>query len=293
MVLYGTKIFSDIDWRHQFAASGVYRQELSLECSVPDWAERLARRSYIQTTHRHETFLRTDPSDALWQPREYWAYEIAGLGVFFADRQKHRVLYQWEADPWQMEFWFAHLFMPLWLALESDALLLHASAVEIGNEAVIFCAPSYGGKSTLAHFLMQQGHRLITDDTIALFPKNGRFVTTGSVPYSRPYREFETLGEYVPNFLTQWCDAAHLYLLARGDDAMHQSRFIPLHGIARFTSLHKSSLIYNFPHLKIRQLRDTGTLFETAQVTHLERPWGKVYLPALYTEILNHLKRDR
>ncbi|MCA1199570.1 hypothetical protein K9B35_16500 [Sphingomonas sp. R647] len=44
------------------------------------------------------------------------------------------------------------------------AIVLHASAVRVGDHAVLFCGPSGEGKSTLAAALGEAGHDLVADD---------------------------------------------------------------------------------------------------------------------------------
>jgi hypothetical protein len=47
-------------------------------------------------------------------------------------------------------------------------ILLHASAVRVGERAVLFCGPSGAGKSTLAAALASRGHDLLADDFCSL-----------------------------------------------------------------------------------------------------------------------------
>ncbi len=47
-------------------------------------------------------------------------------------------------------------------------IVIHASAVRVNGEAVLFCGPSGAGKSTLAAALAQCGYPLITDDLCAV-----------------------------------------------------------------------------------------------------------------------------
>lgn len=64
--------------------------------------------------------------------------------------------------------------------LERQGILaFHASAVAIGDRAVGFLATNGGGKTSLAAALLQAGHRLLTDDVLAL-------ETDGPVPLGRP-----------------------------------------------------------------------------------------------------------
>lgn len=62
------------------------------------------------------------------------------------------------------------------LAAHADgALALHASAVSVGDAAIAFLGQKHVGKSTLAMSLVQQGARLLTDDTLVVrFDADGR-----------------------------------------------------------------------------------------------------------------------
>ncbi len=53
------------------------------------------------------------------------------------------------------------------LSMRGD-VVLHASAVEIGGEAVIFCGETGRGKSSLAHALGDLGHAVLSEDGIAI-----------------------------------------------------------------------------------------------------------------------------
>jgi hypothetical protein len=57
------------------------------------------------------------------------------------------------------------------LALHSRGILtLHASAVSIAGQGVVFLAPKSFGKSSLAVALLHAGARLVSDDTVAVEP---------------------------------------------------------------------------------------------------------------------------
>lgn len=53
-------------------------------------------------------------------------------------------------------------------------LVLHASAVDAGGRAVLFCGPTQRGKSTLALALGEAGYRLLGEDGIAIELDDGR-----------------------------------------------------------------------------------------------------------------------
>jgi hypothetical protein len=61
------------------------------------------------------------------------------------------------------------------LSMRGD-LVLHASAIEAGGRAVLFCGPTQRGKSTLARVLGEAGHRLLGEDGIAIELRDGESV---------------------------------------------------------------------------------------------------------------------
>lgn len=65
------------------------------------------------------------------------------------------------------------LVLAFWLE-RSGVLTLHASAVAVGDRAVAFLAGKEGGKSSLAASFLDAGHRLLTDDVLAVrVPETG------------------------------------------------------------------------------------------------------------------------
>jgi hypothetical protein len=64
-------------------------------------------------------------------------------------------------------------------------LVLHASAVAVGQGAIAFVAPSGRGKSTLAASFAAEGHPLIADDCLVLDLEEDRLMTTPAMPSMR------------------------------------------------------------------------------------------------------------
>lgn len=61
------------------------------------------------------------------------------------------------------------------LSMRGD-LVLHASAIEAGGRAVLFCGPTQRGKSTLARAFGESGRRLLGEDGIAIELGDGEHV---------------------------------------------------------------------------------------------------------------------
>ncbi len=70
-------------------------------------------------------------------------------------------------------------------------LVLHASAVEIGDRAVAFAGWSGWGKSTLAADFSVNGFRFLTDDGLVLEPCAGRYRVLPSHPSIRLWKDSE------------------------------------------------------------------------------------------------------
>jgi len=60
------------------------------------------------------------------------------------------------------------------LLQQRQVLVLHASAIEVGGESVLFCGPSGVGKSTLAASFHKRGFPFLADDLCAITTHAGR-----------------------------------------------------------------------------------------------------------------------
>jgi hypothetical protein len=115
---------------------------------------------------------------ARWQPRPGnpfhgrlsrdgagYAFWASDAGWYRIDTASATIRVEPSADPFRREL---RLFgIPAAVcAMEAGDLALHASAVEIGGQAILFAGPSMHGKTTLAAALAARGHRLLAEDTI-------------------------------------------------------------------------------------------------------------------------------
>ena len=66
-----------------------------------------------------------------------------------------------------IEIYLLGMVFSLWMELRG-IVAMHASSVNLGNRAVAFLGSNYGGKSSLAAALLQQGFAMLSDDVLAL-----------------------------------------------------------------------------------------------------------------------------
>lgn len=73
---------------------------------------------------------------------------------------------------------------------QRDLLPLHANAIEIDGRAVAFSGHSGAGKSTIAAWFHDRGHRILTDDVCVIgFAQSGQALAYPGIPRLRLWRE--------------------------------------------------------------------------------------------------------
>lgn len=155
-------------------------------------------------------------------------FKVESVGVFRIMRGERLISCQVEprTSGKIIRYWLLRYFVPLYLAMEGQAMLFHGSAVTFGRGAVAFFAESFGGKSTLVNFLCQRGHSLITDDDLRVDELEG-FWAVPSIPFVRAYRAQEDLGVQVNHFDNRPEPLRKVYVLELSDSP---ARVVPLAG---------------------------------------------------------------
>ncbi|SFV90275.1 hypothetical protein MNB_SV-4-1113 [hydrothermal vent metagenome] len=290
MVIYGTKIEGEIDLPYDFPEDAEYLHKITLSPKIPkQFSEALCHKTYLHLSHGKKVYLGKDVSSDTLPSKRFWSFEVEGVGRFGWEQGDTTVYYDKVCESKLFGFWLAHSLMPIYLTLQRKAIILHASCVTIEDSAVLFIAPSFGGKSTLAHAFLQQKYPLVSDDTVALYTTKDAIKCAASVPYSRPYRTLSTLGDYTPVYEKRLVTPKAVYVLEKGaaDEAV---TFDELRGIAKLTALHNNNLLYSFPHLRTMHLATMGELIKQTAIVKLKRPWDLAQLPALCTQIVSFTK---
>ncbi len=84
---------------------------------------------------------------------------------------------------------------------QRGSLPLHANAIGIGDHAVAFCGAPGAGKSTIAAWLHDRGHRILADDVCVVETIDGVPTAQAGVPRLRLWRDaLETSGRDAADF---------------------------------------------------------------------------------------------
>lgn len=289
MIVYGTKIDSDIDFPLDLPTEGETRYELRLASGVPDELYRSVTCGFpLYWAHGRKVYLYSDrlfDGSDIGQP---WCYEVKDVVRFYWAGGEPTVYCELDekGSDALLAFWFIHLFLPLYMTLEGKYDFLHAGAVEIDGRPILFIAPSMGGKSTLTDYFVQKGHTLVSDDKVPTFVRDGQFMAVGSHPYHRPYRKFEELGYRVKNFMTEFAPIDAFYVL-EPEAAAAPIVFEEISGFGKFDRL-MPNYLFHFSFLKPQRLRYLGEMLNAVKVFRVRVPRDLERLNEVYAAICAH-----
>ncbi|MFV8819126.1 hypothetical protein [Haliea sp. E17] len=258
-------------------------------CAIPESPLEAERFAVVE--HGREVWFSSD-IDHWGVPRtgQRYRFSVAGVASFEWEGQGSEIFYSphGEENPGPLGFWFIHIFLPLYLALVRGYHFFHAGAVRIDGAAVLFFAPSMGGKSTLAAGFLERGHKLLSDDKVAVVQTGQGFYAFPSHPHHRPYRRNEDLGIPIPRFCTAAEPIAAVYILERGSPDGPVT-FSALSGFRKFEEL-LPSYLFNFAGLLQTRTAYLARLVDALPVYQLRRPWSLARTDEVCTEICHHLR---
>ena len=181
-------------------------------------------------------------------------------------------------------------------------LVLHGSAIRIGDRCAIFLGDKGAGKSTTAAALLAAGHQLMTDDLAAIdFSLRGEPRVSPGFPQIKLDKDLprgvaldralilpEPIAEF-PKRLQRLTDPfshrplapTRIYVLERGEKAEATPLPAPqaLTSLMRFAYVTRFATRHRSDEEAALMLRQTAMLSRTAQVCRLEMPTGLESLP--------------
>ncbi len=273
MILYGTRIDCDFLPSPELPDEGEYTGILKLREAREGESEDGFREAIpLYRTHGRAVYLRSDLPFENNLPGQGWSYEVEGVVRFRWRTGEGEILYRLHEGIGAelLTFWLTHLFLPLYLTLERRVEFFHAGAVESEGKALLFLAPSTGGKSTLTDYFLRRGHPLLTDDKAATFFRGEEPLVAGAHPYHRPYRAFETLGDKASRYWDRFLPLGGLYLLepAAPEAAVEIGE---IRGFSRFDRL-MPHFLFQLSFLREEQFRHLGTLLQKTPVYRIAVP---------------------
>ena len=196
---------------------------------------------------------------------------------------------QKEFTPDLLQFWVLHTILPIALTLEKCYDILHVGAVEVNGNPIVFSAESFGGKSTMTDYFIQQGHTMLSDDTLGLFKEDGQYMVVPSYPFHRPFREPESLGHKITNVTKDPKPLKAVFLLERaGVDA--KVKIEEVKGIEKYKAFHFSTFI-NFDFHKAHRFQLLSDMAKHIPVYKVIVPWNIDRLNEVHFSIVKHTKQ--
>jgi hypothetical protein len=159
--VYGYEVCSELELARLRSAAGP-RGELTLDVAREPVLDRRGELVAWAETDAGSVFATAATDDGL----AVWC-SVTGSYLLSADPPRVVVEPAPGILPWQLEHRLLSTIVPTLLADRGD-LMLHASAVVAGGQAVLFCGPSGRGKSTLALVLSREGFPVLAEDGVAV-----------------------------------------------------------------------------------------------------------------------------
>lgn len=291
MIVYGTKIKSDINFPLNLSHQTEIRYEVTLSSDIPcDIKNMITCGLPLYWAHGRYVYLYSDREFEGSHAGQPWCYEVEDVVRFYWVGGERTIYYEMgeKGDANLLGFWFIHLFLPLYMTLEDMYDFFHAGAVEVEGKPIFFIAPSMGGKSTMTDYFIKQGHRLISDDKVPTFIADGKFMAVGSHPYHRPYRKFEELGYRVEKFSPNF-KPIHAFYVLEGVEDDTDITIEEVKGFAKFDAL-LPNYLYMFTYLKPKRLKYLSAMLKSIRVFHVKVPWDIERLAEVYDTMVQHSK---
>ncbi len=289
MIVYGTKIKSDISLPLDLSHETEIRYEVELSSKLPEKLQDAITCGFpLYCAHGRKVYLYSDRLFNGSEAGQPWCYEVKDVVRFYWIGEERTIYYKLdkEGDADLLGFWFIHLLLPLYMTLENMYDFLHAGAVEVEGKPTFFIAPSMGGKSTMTDYFINQGHPLISDDKVPTFIADGKFMAVGSHPYHRPYRKFEELGYRVEKFTSEF-KPIHTFYELEGVEGDADITIEEIKGFAKFDAL-LPNYLYMFSYLKPKRLKYLSSMLNSIKVFHVQVPWDRERLNEVYSKICEH-----
>jgi hypothetical protein len=206
------------------------------------------------------------------EPADHWTLHIRDVLRLRWNTLENTIWYEPLADytPGGLRFWVLHTLIPVMLTQRRFCEFLHAGAVAHNGEAIVFTAASFGGKSTLTHYCLQQGMSLVADDCVGLRAQGAICDAIPGYPFCRPYRAAEELGTPVSNHFNSRLPVRAVYLLEKVAPSA-PVKLAPIAGAACLQALWENRFTAA-SYLREQQFKSVANLANLLPVYRLDVP---------------------
>lgn len=279
-----------------------FNQPLHFANNPSDWSPHPTFRQQVIRRHPHDF-----PTYYISHDLAYTQIRFPDGAVFTFDAHGSEV---WVSAPEHHTFAYvvSYIFgavLNFCLALR-HLTSLHASAVIVDDRAVLFCAPSGFGKSTLALYFAIQGHALLSDDTCVLHPQANVIHVIPSFPHVRHWKP-EILAQsvvsqpFAPDWTKHYVNLEHnpmlsfaaqsypigaVYLLAHQSSGFTISPLPQMSGLIHLMDNTLSAGLMA-PNARAHEFRALSQLVLQAPVSQLAYPRSVDQLSDLYNFVLS------
>ncbi|MBN1187695.1 MAG: hypothetical protein JXB49_35805 [Bacteroidales bacterium] len=185
-------------------------------------------------------------------------------------------------------------------------LPLHASSIEIGDEAIALCGISGAGKSTLAASIVKTGKKLLADDISVITFQDGKPLINPAYPQMKLWADaVKYLGEHPGSykkirtniekhgvhfhdeFSTTPRPLRHIFVLSIKNSEGYE--VTEVQGMEKFKAIQSNTYRFNFAgnkELRADHLKQSSQLAANVKITRIVRP-RKGYHDKEIIEIIN------
>jgi hypothetical protein len=259
---------------------------LLLQPDLPDSADFPEQSNWLPMSGRRGRYGAAKPF-ASCRVGDQWCLEVEGVLVLGWQTGQGDIYYRPLAayTPHLLRFWVLHTLLPVILTLQRYCEIFHVGAVLAPQGALMFSAPSFGGKSTLTHYCLQQGMPLLSDDTLGIKKVRESYQALPSYPFIRHYRQAEDLGEPVAAMVDGPVPIHALCCLEQvAPDA--PVRVTELTGVQRYRAIH-SALFAALSFMKGEQFLALADIADNIRACTLEIPWDIARLGDVHAALLD------
>jgi hypothetical protein len=244
----------------------------------------------VVSSHGRDLFIFSDREFTRSEEGQPWCFEVSDVVRFCWVSGQGGIEYEAldQCTDQLLAFWLIHIFLPLYFTIEGLYEFIHACAVEVAGDSILFVAPSTGGKSTLTDFFLKQGHTLISDDKVATYLEDGTYFAVPSHPNHRPYRKFEELGYRVEGF-SAWARPVDAFYALQAVDPKAEVTISEISGHQKFARL-LPNYLFNFSFLKRQRLKYLAEMVSIVPLYRVEVPWQLGRLSEVHEAICGHRK---